>query len=296
MLARSLQAASVSYSSAIKASMLVKRQLVDRSILSLEQATLERMLFDVILSNGLASPEELETYKMYARFQQSRTPLVILMTGESCDAKTRVAHALSSRLHFNYVILTDALEDMMLPEEKAADPRYLFRSVQNDVAKAFKDGKSIIIEGDLEHCIDDFVHGMYDEDIVPRDTIAGGLVTVLQDETTRSPVLVSVLARPEPRGVGGGDYDRHRDRGEDGVPERGSAGDEHQPALVVPLTLRLGGRRDVAPRIPRRFLGSGTIPVFELAENASPEENTDEVHSWILKSISSSVVTEYYSV
>ena len=86
------------------------------------------------------------------------------------------------------------------------------------------------------------------------------------------------------------------DRGEDGVPERGSAGDEHQPALVVPLTLRLGGRRDVAPRIPRRFLGSGTIPVFELAENASPEENTDEVHSWILKSISSSVVTEYYSV
>lgn len=275
MLARSLQASAVSYSSATKASLLLKRQLVDQSILSLEQSTLERMLFDIILSNGLASPEELETYKMYARFQQSRTPLIILLSGENCDAKTRVAHTLSSRLHFNYVILTDALEDMMFREEKAADPKYLFRSVQNDVAKAFKDGKSIIIEGDLAHCIDDFVHGMYDEDIVPWETIAGGLVTVLQGEHL-SPVLVNVPARMKPPPAADGDKQERPDE------ERGSVGEDHRSALIVPLILR---QRGLPLLEARHLLDSGTIPAFELDEDASPEENTDEVHRWMLAAI-----------
>ena len=273
MLARSLQAASISHSSAIKASLLLKRHLVDNSVLSLDQETLERTLFDIILSNGLASARELETWSMVTRFQQSRTPLIILMIGKCCDAKTRVAHTLSSRLHFNYVILTEALQDMMFLEEKEADKMYIFRSLQNDVAKALKDGKSIIIEGDLEHCIDRFVLGAYDEDIVPRDLIGGGLVTVLQDRGSMSPIRVNVRGAREGEGTKGGALDG---KTLDAMP---------QPALVVPLSLIRRGDDEPPARL---LLDSGMLPTFVLDENASPEDNSEEIHGWILKAIMAS--------
>jgi len=278
LLARSLQAASISYSSAIKASLLLKRKLVDASILSLDQETLERTLFEIIRSNDLATDEELELWSMVIRFQQSRSPLIILMLGDSCDAKTRVAHALSSRMHFNYVILTDALEDMMLSEEKDEEDSHLFRSVQNDIGKAIKDGKSIIIEGRLDHCIDRFVCGAYDEDLVPAEAVRGGLVTVLQDEAG-SPVLVDV-ARGE-RDEGG-----TRD-------ERDEGGARQHAALVVPVVARAGGRGEGdrptgGGRVGgdgETYLDSGTIPVFELDADASPDDNSLAIHQWVLAAL-----------
>ena len=285
MLARSLQAASISYSSAIKASLLLKRKLVDAGILSLDQGTLERTLFEIIRSNDLATDEELELWSMVIRFQQSRSPLIILMLGDSCDAKTRVAHALSSRMHFNYVILTDALEDMMLSEEKDEEDSHLFRSVQNDIGKAIKDGKSIIIEGRLDHCIDRFVCGAYDEDLVPAEAVRGGLVTVLQDEAG-SPVLVDVARGERDEGCTRDERDEGGARG-----ERDEGGTRQHAALVVPVVARVSGRgEDDRPTGGGRVVGdgetyldSGTIPVFELDADASPDDNSLAIHQWLLR-------------
>jgi hypothetical protein len=307
MLARSLQAASLPYSSAIKASLLLKRYLVDASILSLDQATLERILLALIREHGLATPEELKTWSMVTRFQQSRTPLVIVMVGDSCDAKTRVAHALSERLHFNYVIRTDALEDMMFAEEKGTrcdntarddsasgtavgtaagrntgtrmDQDVVFRSVQNDVAKAFKDGKSIIIEGGgLEGCLGRFVVGAYDADIVPAECLAGGLVTVLADSKTNAPVLVDVVGATSLQNsrlqISNGSM-------EHGMRERGS----HHAAMVVPVRVEVRGRAKTSPTDKDYCPAGASLPVFQLDESASPEDNTDQMHGWILSAI-----------
>ena len=230
MLARSLQAASISYSSAIKASLLLKRHLVDSSMLSLDQATLEGTLFEIIRLHGLATEDEIQTWSEVVRFQQARRPLIILLLGDPSDAKTRVAHEISARMHFNYVILTEALEDMMLDEEKDDKKDYLFRSVQNDVAKAIKDGKSIIIEGGS--CLERFMH---DND----------MVKVLQSDTG-APVL-------------------------QGAPER--------LPLLVPMVVAGRGSAEYAAR---EFLCAGRLPIFEVDDCASPEQNTEDIVAWIL--------------
>lgn len=108
-------------------------------------------------------------YKMMTRFHHKRIPLMVLLFGTGCIGKSTLATMLGERLHLPNVLQTDIVWDLHSTMARGApcqpvwlrrfDTREAFleeyrrecatvrRALEGDIAKCFKDGKPIIIEG-----------------------------------------------------------------------------------------------------------------------------------------------------
>lgn len=171
---------------AIKIALLLKKWLVDHDIFDLHQEDLEQHMFRCIQEQGFTDVE-ISRFKLVNRFKQSRNPLVVFLCGLPCDTKTRLAQELSHRLHVPNVLRTDDIEEIlkchpsvvaaaasmtkyccsqtytgeegMIIETYKRECQRIQNAMEHDVLKAFKDGKSIIIEGyhlDPEYIIQEY--------------------------------------------------------------------------------------------------------------------------------------------
>lgn len=156
---------------------------MDSTIFDLHQDELEQHIFRCIQEEGFTDVE-ISRFKLVNRFKQSRNPLVIFMCGLPSDTKTLIAQELSHTMHVPNVLRTDDIEEILrqhpsvcmdthrsildtsldgtssMIEEYKKECQIIHKAMQHDVLKAFKDGKSIIIEGfhlDPEYIVQQYV-------------------------------------------------------------------------------------------------------------------------------------------
>lgn len=150
---------------------------------------------------------EIARFKLVNRFKQSRHPLVIFMCGLPSDTKTRIAQELSHSLHVPNVLRTDDIEDILqfhpsvnmkkhtsildtslatassVIQEYKNECLIISKAIRQDVLKAFKDGKSIIIEG--FHLDPEYIIGQYNP--MRCGEIRDALVSTAQQEVDDTP-------------------------------------------------------------------------------------------------------------
>ena len=123
---------------AIKIALDLKKWLVDNGNFEIKQDELERLLFKSLIDAGYGDAE-INRFKMVSTFQQARRPLIILLFGVPCAAKTMVTQQLSYRLNLPHVLRTDALEEILKhhPEAHYEDPQEYLLSTQDDAVEFF---------------------------------------------------------------------------------------------------------------------------------------------------------------
>eukprot|EP00850_Spirogloea_muscicola_P022122 SM000278S10009 [mRNA] locus=s278:117978:121103:+ [translate_table: standard] len=137
---------------AIKIALELKKLLVDNSLLDVSQADLEANLFKLMERRGFG-PEYVSRYRMMTRFHQERVPLIVLVCGTACVGKSTIATQLAQRLNLPntemvYELIRTAPESKdELIVEFQRECRAVCKGLDGDLAKAMRDGKSIIIEG-----------------------------------------------------------------------------------------------------------------------------------------------------
>lgn len=151
---------------AIKIALDLKKWLVDNGNFEINQDELEHLLFKFLIDAGYGDAE-INRFKMVSTFQQARRPLIILLFGVPCAAKTMVTQQLSYRLNLPHVLRTDALEEILKhhsevhyedPSEYLLSTDYAIgffckncktirQALHGEFLKSVSDGKSIIIEG-----------------------------------------------------------------------------------------------------------------------------------------------------
>eukprot|EP00698_Gefionella_okellyi_P012338 TRINITY_DN3318_c0_g1_i1.p1 TRINITY_DN3318_c0_g1~~TRINITY_DN3318_c0_g1_i1.p1 ORF type:complete len:396 (-),score=86.98 TRINITY_DN3318_c0_g1_i1:171-1358(-) len=168
LVSRMLTVTKVAFEHAVKASLELKKQLVDQNKLDVQQEEMTNMLFAVIGKMGYTD-QHLQTYKMMTRFHHQRVPLIIFIAGTGCIGKSILATQLAERLNLPSVLQTDLVYEMMsavVSELKPApvwgrpfesdertvsdwkrEAAAIRKGLEGDIAKAFEDGKPIIIEG-----------------------------------------------------------------------------------------------------------------------------------------------------
>ncbi|DBA83828.1 TPA: hypothetical protein ACH3X1_006347 [Trebouxia sp. C0004] len=114
--------------------------------------------------------EYTKRYKMVNQFHQERRPLIIIVCGAPCTGKSSLAQQLASRFNMPNVLQTDMFYELLrTSKDKPLHQRPLWerpdlrhaqlitefqrecnvvrRSIDGDLVKTIRDGKSIIIEG-----------------------------------------------------------------------------------------------------------------------------------------------------
>jgi len=168
LVSRMLTVTKVALEDAIKASLELKKRLVDQHKLDVQQDVMEKLLFSLIRQFGYKDIH-LERYRMITRFHHQRVPLIVLISGTGCIGKSILATQLAERLNLPSVLQTDLVHEMMaalstdltgIPiwgrpfisaEQTVADWKrecaIIRKGLEGDIRKAFEDGKPIIIEG-----------------------------------------------------------------------------------------------------------------------------------------------------
>lgn len=245
---------------------------MDNDIFDLPQEDLEQHIYRCIQEEGF-SDTEINRFKLVNRFQQSRNPLIIFMCGLPCETKTRLAQELGHRLQVPNVLKTDDIEhilcahpavdmnrtmnrsisDMSLTEssiieEYQKECAIISQAIEHDVLKAFKDGKSIIIEGfhlDPEYIVDNLMDRY-------KHKIVDGIITMV-------------------RGIDGEPIAQTSD----GIRDA----DSHHHALVVPVLIHMDPQQY---ELDSQYLWTTTEHTLEPFHTPLPPHSTivtDRMHS-----------------
>lgn len=107
---------------------------MDNSKLNISQEDLEEALFSSMRARNFGQ-EYIDRFRMVNRFQQQKTPLIILVCGTACTGKSTLAQQLSARLNLPNVLSTDALSDLLRGYPGAPLPEEPLWIRKNDVSK-----------------------------------------------------------------------------------------------------------------------------------------------------------------
>ena len=316
---RMLTAAGIPQKKAMRISLELKKILVDNNLLDLPQADLDSHLFHIMAVKGFGG-EYVRRYRRVIRFYQARVPLMVLICGTACSAKSTIAAKLSDRLNLPSVLQTDVLVDLIkvtedgplhplhvwerdlslaeLLEEYLRESRALRRGLEGDLRKCKADSKALILEG---------VHldpGIYlNESESRRFDFSGPRMRVVGGE------------EEEGEGEGGG-AGAGGAGGEGG--EGGGDGEGAVKPIVIPIVLTMSeadhkqlldewmtyrcsaSERPAAALVHRRlevvqkhlrgFCGSGAVE-FRVKLHAV-DEVLDEIHKFLLEAIDSALDAE----
>eukprot|EP00736_Rhodelphis_marinus_P003227 Rmarinus@m.7611 len=168
IVSRVLTVTKIPYVDSIGIALDLKKRLVDKNCLDVQQEEMELELFAVMRSNGYGS-DFIKRYKMMMAFHHSRTPLLVLIGGSAKVGKSTVATRLAERLNMPNVFHTDITYNLIKNFVEELDPlplwqrnfakdedlvqafchesRLVRRGVDADVQKCFKEGKALFAEG-----------------------------------------------------------------------------------------------------------------------------------------------------
>ncbi|KAL0041761.1 hypothetical protein WJX79_003730 [Trebouxia sp. C0005] len=169
LISRMLTVTKIPYMKAVKIALEVKKYLIDNNQFDVSQENLEAILFSVMESKGFGA-DYTKRYKMVNQFHQQRRPLIIVVCGAPCTGKSSLAQQLASRFNMPNVLQTDMFYELLrTSKDKPLHQRPLWerpdldhaqlisefqrechvvrRSIDGDLVKTIRDGKSIIIEG-----------------------------------------------------------------------------------------------------------------------------------------------------
>jgi len=317
---------------AIKIALNLKKWLVDNQRFQIQQSELEQLIFRFLrlevrrfsflyhhmyncMTRFPTSPlhltwqgfgdEEISRFKLVNKFQQTRNPLIIILSGLSCSTKTNIAQLLSQRIHLPNVLRTDALEDMLRhhPEAHMSQPSSIWdcsltqqeclhifqkdcqvvrKAIQGDLEKAFVDGKSIIVEG---FHLDPAQYSNLGLDMKERST--HDVVTIVSSDhgkmksTSDTPSHHVALVIPLHIQIS-----RHRATDtESWVSDICSPNLSHPPSSAELSVL------NVIDEYMATYCKDHGIPCFE-ADVLDPQACLDSLHEWILNAIESNAVDQ----
>ncbi|KAL4564541.1 hypothetical protein LXL04_028605 [Taraxacum kok-saghyz] len=147
---------------------IVTRMVLPNTTSSSSQSDLETNLFKLMKWRGYGQ-KYINRYRMMTRFHHQRVPLVILVCGTTCVGKSTIATQLAQRLNLPNVLQTDMVYELLrtstdaplasspllardfsssdeLITEFCRECRIVRKGLADDLKKAMKDGKPIIIE------------------------------------------------------------------------------------------------------------------------------------------------------
>ena len=119
LIARTLMATQVQFSTAVKVALEVKKHLVDSDQLDVTQAQLEAAIFKFMRRRSL--PEDcIFQYKLLSAFHQRRQALIVLIAGGVLCHKSTIASQLAQRMNLGNVLNVDCVARLVLPQDAGA--------------------------------------------------------------------------------------------------------------------------------------------------------------------------------
>ena len=112
LLSRMLTAARVPQRKAIQIMTQLKKSLVDNNELDVSQRALEAALFDLMRVHGYGEAY-VRRFSMIRSFYHQRIPLVVIVCGTACVAKSAIAMQLAEQLNLPNVLQTDLLAHLV---------------------------------------------------------------------------------------------------------------------------------------------------------------------------------------
>jgi hypothetical protein len=114
LIARTLMATQVHFSTAVKVALEVKKYLVDTDQLEIGQAQLEAAIFKFMRRRSL--PEDcIFQYKLLSAFHQRRQALIVLVAGGVLCHKSTISAQLAQRMNLGNVLDVDCVARLLLP-------------------------------------------------------------------------------------------------------------------------------------------------------------------------------------
>ena len=119
LIARTLMATQVHFSTAVKVALEVKKHLVDTDQLDVSQAQLESAIFKFMRRRSL--PEDcIFQYKLLSAFHQRRQALIVLIAGGVLCHKSTISAQLAQRMNLGNVLNVDCVARLVLPLDAGA--------------------------------------------------------------------------------------------------------------------------------------------------------------------------------
>nr|CCC93120.1 unnamed protein product [Trypanosoma congolense IL3000] len=112
ILSRVLASCKLPTTVAVCVSLAVKKLLVDREMLNISQAELERSTLLVMAQHGYGNAHGRFLHLM-SRFFIERIPLIVFIAGTGCCGKTAIARGLSVKLNTHNIVSTEVLFDIL---------------------------------------------------------------------------------------------------------------------------------------------------------------------------------------
>lgn len=169
LISRTLTVTKIPFVKAVNIALELKKRLVDMNLLDISQGDMENILFHIMEANGYGQPY-IDCYRMVNHFFQQRRPLLFLICGAPFTGKSTLAQQLATRLNLPNVLQTDLIYQLLRSSsESPVDPVPVWfrpelsdsevltefrrecwvvrKSVDGEIKKALKEGKSLIFEG-----------------------------------------------------------------------------------------------------------------------------------------------------
>ena len=110
LLSKILTFCEVPTTTAVRLSLELKKDLVDKQQLDITQDELQKGIFSMMIQHGYGN-QHVKLYRTMAQFYTQRVPLVVFIAGTGCSGKSTVTQLLGSKLSHHNIVNTEVVMD-----------------------------------------------------------------------------------------------------------------------------------------------------------------------------------------